>query len=81
MVTLCKYVRKGYLYIFGGGLAALGVFFPVMGFLLNLTFRYRIQFAFWTLYPATTLMLLGGTLIFLAICRPARETMQRKLFF
>lgn len=81
VVTLCKYVRKGYLYIFGGALAALGAFFPVMGFLLNLTFRGNPGFAFWTLYPATTLVLLGGTLIFLAICRPARETMQRKLFF
>ena len=26
------------------------------------------------------LVLLGGTLIFLAICRPARETAERKLF-
>ena len=81
VVTLCKYVRKGYLYIFGGAFAALGAFFPVMGFLLNLTFRSLLKFAFWTLYPATTLILLGGTLIFLAICRPAWETMQRKLFF
>ena len=81
VITLCKYVRKGYLYIFGGALAALGAFFPVIGFLLNLTFQGVPGFAFWTLYPATALLLLGGTLIFLAICRPARETMQRKLFF
>lgn len=81
VVTLCKYLRKGYLYILGGALTALGVFFPIMGILLNLTFRGSARFAFWTLYPATTLVLLGGTLIFLAICRPARETMQRKLFF
>ena len=80
VVTLSKYVRKGYLYIYGGALAALGAFFPVMGFLLNLTFR-EPGFAFWSLYPATTLVLLGGTLIFLAICRPARQTMQQKLFF
>lgn len=81
MVTLCKYLGKGYLYIFGGAFAALGAFFPVMGLLLNLTFQGVARFAFWTLYPATTLALLGLTLIFLAICRPARETMQRKLFF
>jgi hypothetical protein len=31
-------------------------------------------------YPVTTLVLIGGLLIFLAICRPARETMERKFF-
>ena len=81
VVTLCKYVRKGFLYIFGGALIALGAFFPLLGFLLNLTFKDDPRFAFWTLYPGTTLLLLGGTLIFLAICRPARETMKQKLFF
>jgi hypothetical protein len=34
----------------------------------------------WSLYPLTALVLLGGMLIFLAICRPARETMERKFF-
>ena len=81
VVTLCKYLGRGHLYIFGGALAALGAFFPILGFLLNLTFRGTFRFAFWTLYPATTLVLLGGTLIFLAIFRPVRETMQKKLFF
>lgn len=81
VVALCQYVRKGYLYILGGAFAALGAFMPLMGFLLNLTFLHVAQFAFWSLYPTTALMLLGGTLIFLAICRHARETMQRKLFF
>lgn len=79
VVTLCRYVRRGYLYILGGALAALGVFMPLMGFLVNLTF-FHPAFAFWSLYPATSLLLLGGMLIFLAICRPARETMHRKLF-
>ena len=55
------------------------IFMPVMGYLLNLTF-YEPQFALWSLYPMTPLLLLGGMLIFLAICRPARETMQRKFF-
>lgn len=79
VVTLFRYVRRGYLYILGGALATLGAFMPLMGFLVNLTF-FRPAFAFWSLYPATALLLLGGMLIFLAICRPARETMQRKLF-
>lgn len=79
VVTLCRYVRRGYLYILGGALAAFGAFMPLMGYLINLTF-FTPRFAFWALYPMTSLVLLGGMLIFLAICRPARETMQRKLF-
>lgn len=79
VVTLCRYVRRGYLYIFGGALATLGAFMPLMGFLVNVTF-FVPRFAFWSVYPAVALLLLGGTLIFLAICRPARETMHRKLF-
>ena len=79
VVTLMRYVRRGSLYVFGGAFCALGIFMPVMGYLLNLTF-YEPHFALWSLYPMTPLLLLGGMLIFLAICRPARETMQRKFF-
>lgn len=79
VVTLFRYVKRGGLYILGGALTALGAFMPLMGFLLNLTF-FQPGFAFWSLYPMTALLLLGGMLIFLAICRPARQTMERKFF-
>lgn len=81
VVTLYKYVSRGHLYIFAGGAIALSGCFPVIGWLLNLTFRQISGFAFWTLYPATGLLLLGGTLLFFAICRSARENMRRRLFF
>lgn len=80
VVTLVWYVRRGYLYIFGGAFAAMGAFMPLMGFLLNVIFRHTAKFALWSLYPMTALLVVGGTLIFLAICRPARETMERKFF-
>lgn len=80
VVTLLKYVRRGVLYIIGGAFTALGMFMPLMGFLLNVTFFDSTAFAWWSLYPLTGLVLLGLMLIFLAICRPARETMQRKFF-
>jgi len=79
VVTLLRYVRKGMLYIIGGAFAALGLFMPLMELFLVITFP-AINFVWWSLYPLTALVLLGGTLIFLAICRPARETMERKLF-
>ena len=48
-------------------------------FLLKHTFG--TAFIGWSLYPLTALVLLGGFLIFLGICRPAREAMERKVFF
>ena len=80
LVTLLRYVKKGTLYTVGGALLALGCFMPVIELLLNRTFR-REAFFGWSLYPLMALALLGGYLIFLAICRPARQAMQRKLFF
>lgn len=79
VVTLMRYVRRGGLYIFGGAFLATGAFMPVMELLLNYTFSIE-QFHAWSVYPLTALVLLGGLLIFLAICRPARETMERKFF-
>ena len=79
VVTLLRYVRRGRLYIFGGSSILLGAFMPLMELLLNLTF-FRPRYAGWSIYPATVLILLGGTLLFLAICRPARNIMERKFF-
>lgn len=79
VITLCRYIHRGHLYIFGGAFIALGGFMLLMEFLLNYTFQ-QPQFLFWSLYPLTALVLLGGFLIFLAICKPAREIMERKMF-
>ena len=79
VVTLLRYVRGGRLYVFGGALIALGVFMPVVEFLLCVTFE-GIRFAVWSFYPLAALVILGGMLIFLAICQRARETMERKFF-
>jgi len=79
VVTLVKYVRRGVLYIFGGAVMALGLFMPVMEYLLTYTFP-GLRFLGWSFYPLVVLVLLGGVLIFLAICRPAREMMERNTF-
>lgn len=79
VVTLLRYTRRGRLYIFGGAAVLLGAFMPLMELLLNITFS-RLHYAAWSIYPMTALILLGGMLIFLAICRPARETMEQKFF-
>lgn len=79
VVALLRYVRRGKLYIFGGASLALALFMPVMELLIQMTFALP-RFIGWSFYPLLALGLLGGMLIFLAICRPARETMERKFF-
>ncbi|MBR6676386.1 MAG: hypothetical protein IKL24_03540 [Clostridia bacterium] len=79
VVTLMKYLYRGRFYIFGGAFIILGGLMLLWEFLLTVTFE-GIKFIGWSLYPLITLFLLGGLLIFLGICRPARESMERKLF-
>lgn len=78
VVTLLRYLPKGALYVFGGAFIALGAFMPLMEFLMKITFS--IPFFGWCFYPLAALVLLGGLLLFLAICPPAKETMERKFF-
>lgn len=79
-VTLLRYVKKGRLFTVGGTLMALGGFTLLSELLLNNTFKDGVFYG-WSLYPLLALVTLGGYLIFLGICRPAREAMHRKLFF
>lgn len=79
IVTLTYYIKRGWLYIFGGGLIALGGLMILLEFLLDITFN--IDYIGWSIYPLIVLALLGGGLIYLGIDRSAREYMERKLFF
>lgn len=79
VVTLLYYLRKGRLYIIGGGFMALSAFMLLIEFLMGVTFQLR--FIGWSVYPLCVLLLFGGLLIYLAINRAAREIIQRKLFF
>ena len=78
-VTLLRYLSRGRLYIFGGAFLAAGLAMPLMELLVNITFQVE-RFYWWSLYPLTVLVLLGGMLIFIALYPPARETMERKFF-
>ncbi len=78
VVTLTRYIRRGRLYIFGGVITATGLFLPVMELLIDITFGVR--YYYWSFYPMGVLVLVGFFLIFLGICKPAREVMERKFF-
>ena len=79
VITLVYYLRRGLLYIFGGGLIALGLFIPMLELHLDITFG--VDFIGWSNYPFIVLAVCGGALIYLGINSFAREMMERKLFF
>jgi hypothetical protein len=79
VIVLRRYISRGRLYVFGGAIMALAAFMPVLELLLTITFP-TVEFIGWYLYPLIALGLLGGLLLFLAICRPARHSMARKFF-
>ncbi len=79
VITLLRYVKRGRLYIWGGALMAVGALMLMIEWLLDITLN--VSFIGWSVYPLIVLILLGGTLLYLAINRTAREMMERKLFF
>jgi hypothetical protein len=79
VVALIRYVRGGYLYIFGGAILFLGALTVLLELLINLTFSFP-RFSFWSIYPLCGSFLLGMLLILIAICRPLRESLQKKFF-
>ena len=79
IVTLVYYLKKGKLYIFGGAFMLLGAYSVLIEYLIYRTFD--VSFIGWSFYPFAVMFLLGALLLYLAINKTARETMERKLFF
>lgn len=79
VTVLLQYLKKGRFYIIGGALVALGAFALLVEFLLSCTFE-AYQFVGWSFYTLVGMVLIGGYLIVLGFCRPARELMERKFF-
>ena len=79
VVALTRYIRRGWLYIFGGGLIALGGWTVLIEVLLRATFPVNLSVV-WSLYPLISLFLLGMMLIVIAIVKPLKESL-RKIFF
>ena len=78
-VTLFRYLRKGYLYVTGGLMIALGGFTVLVEYLLYVTFQTG-GILVWSIYPLTALFLSGMALMVIAICKPLRATLQKKFF-
>lgn len=80
VITLTRYTKGGELFIYGGALLLLGGFMIPLELLVNITFGIDKMFR-WSLYPFSGIVLLGGFLIVVGICKPLRESLRRKLFF
>lgn len=76
MLALLRYLRRGRLYIFGGGLIALGVYSLCLELFICLTFE-NVHFIFWSLFPLVVLSLLGIMLIIIAIIKPFKESLRK----
>ncbi len=79
MVALLRYVGKGMLYIFGGGFIAVGGYCLLLEFFINLTFSDNFKFI-WSPYPFISCLFAGLALLIIAISKPLRESLHRKLF-
>lgn len=79
VVTLMRYLPNGVLYIIGGAMIAFGGFTVLIDHLVNITFHTG-RGLFWSWYPLTVFAVLGLFLIFVAICRPVRESLKKKFF-
>lgn len=76
ITTLVHYLRRGYLYIFGGGLIALGAWTMLIELFLHLTFELPGH-VIWSPYPCATFVVCGIMLIIIAIVKPFRESLRR----
>ncbi len=79
MTALFRYIKKGGLYILGGAFCFIGLCMLPMEFLAKYTFGVS-RFIGWSLYPLSSLVLIGAFLIFLAIYAPARKYLERIFF-
>ena len=79
VVTLCRYIHRGRLYVFGGAAMTLGLVMPVLELLVNHTF-HRTRFLAWSLYPLSALVILGIILLLVALCKPVRESFGKRFF-
>ena len=79
IVALMYYLRRGVLYILGGGLIALGAWTVLIEFLIWVTFGVRAT-VFWSLFSLIIFFVLGMMLIVIAMVKPLRDSLH-KVFF
>lgn len=79
LIAVVKYVKKGYWYIASAGVFATGIYVCLIEFFLHITFGIKTHFP-WSLYPLVGCLIIGGTLLVIAISKPLRRRVQKKFF-
>lgn len=79
IVAVIKYVKKGYWYVASSGFFAVGGYTCLIEFLLHITFGFKTHFP-WSLYPLAGCVIIGGTLLVIAMSKPLRRRVQKKFF-
>ena len=79
MITLIRYVRRGYLYIIGGGLIGIGAWTMLIEYVLRTVFTVKTGI-YWSPFSLATLFTMGMMLIVIAIVKPLKESL-RKIFY
>ncbi|MBQ8174335.1 MAG: hypothetical protein IJ009_02920 [Clostridia bacterium] len=79
LATLLFHLRHGYLYVWGGGLIALGAWTVLIEMMIGVAFDV-VSVVRWSLFSLIPLFILGMLLIVVAIVRPFRESLY-KIFF
>ena len=79
VVTLVRYVKKGYFYIVGGAVIALGAYIVLVELFTAVTFSLA-EFHCWSIYPASGCLSVGMCLIVLGIYKPLRDWFAKKFF-
>lgn len=75
LTTLIYYLKRGYLYTFGGAFILAGMCCPAIETLAIVTFKTEVLA--WSYYPLIALSLIGIMLIVIAIVKPLRESLCR----
>ncbi len=79
VVALHYYVRRGYLFIYGGGTIALGVWTMMLEFLIHTIFRISTP-VYWSLFSCASLLVLGLLMITIELVKPLKESLYRMFF-
>ncbi len=77
--ALLRYVRGGYLFIFGGAFILIGLYNVLIEFLLNLNFKLHEGYI-WSFYPLAGCVIIGAMLIIIGCSSHLRESLHKKFF-
>ena len=78
-VALLRYLRRAYLFIFGGAFILSGGYMVLLELLLNNSFHLSTTFL-WSFYPLAACVIIGSMLIIIGVSPPLRESLRKKFF-